>query len=69
MVVWGVAAGTWMLMGRWEFSLRDIGFPCPFISILIMLDTVLARLGVLSPEKKDVKLVYAEIKGCKILSK
>lgn len=57
MVVWGAAAGTWIPTGRWELSLRDIDFPCPFISILIMFDAVLAKLGVLSPEKGEVKLV------------
>lgn len=51
-VVCGAAAGTWTLTGRCELSLRETDFPCPFISILIMLDAVLAKLGVLSPEKK-----------------
>lgn len=56
-VVCGAAAGIWTLAGRCELSLRDTDFPCPFISILIMFDAVLAKLGVLSPEKQEVKLI------------
>ena len=52
MVVWGATAGTWMPRGRWGLSVSDIVLPCPFISILIMLDAVLARFGGLRPEEK-----------------
>lgn len=34
---------------RWELSLREIDLLCPFISILIMFDAVLAKLA-FSPE-------------------
>lgn len=40
-----------MPTGRCELS-SDSDLPCPFISILIMFDAVLAKFGVLSPEEE-----------------
>lgn len=42
-----------MPAGKCELSLKDL--PCPFISILIIFDAVLAKLGVPRPEKKKKK--------------
>lgn len=42
-----------MPTGKCELSLKDL--PCPFISILIMFDAVLAKLGVPRPEKQKEK--------------
>ena len=51
MVVCGAVAGTWTPTGRWGLLLSDMDLPWPFISILIMLEAVVARLGVQSPER------------------
>jgi len=59
MLLWGAAAGTWIPAGMCELSLRDTDLPCPFISILIMFDAVLAKLGVLSPEEDEFKCILA----------